>query len=145
MKKQLSVLALLAALLTALLCACGGTSADEITTDYIYFRNNTGVKIAGIYVTPAGRDGWGDKFNPGDYVGAGGQIRIAKEKFTAPDGHYDIGAVDENAMNYDIYGAELVPGDIFALSASGGEAVCAVIHMDGSESLYYGFAYTEDE
>ena len=145
MKRKLLILALLSALLMLLLCACDGTAADEITTDYIYFKNNTGAKVAGIYVTPAGEEEWGEKLNWGDYVSAGGQIHIDREKFTAPDGLYDIGAVDENGLNYDVYEVVLAPGDIFALSADGDEAVCTVTHMDGSESLYHGFAYTEDE
>ena len=91
---------LLAVMLLALLCACGGT---ESNAEYIYFQNDTGEKIDGFYISSTSADTWGEKLNLSS-VSAGGNIHINIEKLAEGVGiYYDIGAIDENGLVYEIY------------------------------------------
>lgn len=48
----------------------------------------------------------------------------------------DIGAIDENSINYDIYDIVLIDGDLIVLSGDANEARFTITHSDGTESTY---------
>ncbi|MBQ4350915.1 MAG: hypothetical protein II768_06615 [Clostridia bacterium] len=143
MKKRIAWLLAAALLLIPVLCACDG--ADAVTTDYIYFKNDTGYKVPGFYLSTAEEEEWGEKLNWGEYVGVGGRIHIDVEKLVNGAGQYDVGAIDERGLNYEVYDVDLAPGDVISLRAEDDIAVCIVTHIAGGEDTYYGYAYYEED
>ena len=133
MKKVFCILTALLLLLA--LCAC---SAED--TDCFYFKNETGAKIHGFYVSAMDSDEWGDKLNYA-IVSQNGQITIDISKLPNGAGSYDIGAIDENEINYDFYEIPIAVGDILALSRSGDTAILNITHADGTANEYFGYAY----
>ena len=115
MKKRIAWLLAAALLLIPVLCACDG--ADAVTTDYIYFKNDTGYKAPGFYPSTAEEEEWGEKLNWGEFVGVGGRIHINVEKLVNGAGQYDVGAIDERGLNYEVYDVDLAPGDVISLRA----------------------------
>ena len=136
MKKFLLVFLALALLAT--LCACG--KSDDVT-----FKNELGVTIHSIYISPVTEDQWPDPLNYAR-LNNGSQIHIDFEKFAAEGTTlYDVAAVDENNMNYDIFDVPLAVGDILALSANGETAILTVTGTNGSTKTYEGYAYSGSE
>ena len=136
MKKLL--IFLLSALMLLSLCACGGDSDD------VAFRNDLKVKIDSIYISPSEEETWSDPLNYAK-LSPGSKIYISFSKLENGAGTYDIGAVDENNMNYDVYEVELKEKDVIALSASGDQAVVTVTSADGASKTYYGYIYEGEE
>ena len=137
MKRILSIL--LAVMLLAALCACGEPG------EQIAFRNDTGEKIAGFYISSVTSEDWGDKLNYAS-VGVGSTIHVDAACLTdGPGVEYDIGAIDETGFGYDVYEVPLQVGDTIALSAEGDTAIVIVTGENGSVNEYYGYAYQEAE
>lgn len=135
MKKLIALL--LAVLLFASLCACG--SGESVT-----FKNDLSSSIHGVYISPTTDEEWTDRLNYA-IIRAGGSITIDFEKFAGDTPYYDVGVVDENNMNYDVYEVPLAIGDTLALSAENDVAVLTVTSTDGSVKTYDGYAYEGEE
>ncbi len=131
MKKLIALL--LAVLLFASLCACG--SGESVT-----FKNDLSSAIHGVYISPSTDEEWTDRLNYA-ILRSGGSITIDFDKFAGETPYYDIGVVDENNMNYDIYEVPLAVGDTLALSAENDVAVLTVTGQDGTVNTYDGYVY----
>ena len=146
-KTRFWLLALAALFLLTAVAACDAASSgsDEPSADYVYFQNDTGCKVYAFYISTTDADSWGEKLNWGDYVGVGSKIHIDAAKLVNGPGVYDVGAVDETDLVYEVYEVELAPGDTISLSASGEDVTCLITHLDGSQSEWVGYASYLDE
>ena len=138
MKKTIGII--LAVLMLTALCACG--IGEDV--DCIYFQNDTGAKIHGLHITSASSDSWGDPLNYAD-ISVGSKIIVDMEKLTEGPGVYDVGAIDENGMNYDVYEVTLNIDDTIRLSAEDDTAILIVTSADGGSETYYGLAYPQED
>ncbi len=134
--KKLALL-LLALTLVLALCACG--SGEDVV-----FRNDLDSKIHSVYISPISDEEWSDPLNYA-ILNVGSSIHIDFEKFSGDSAYYDVAAVDENNMNYDIYDVPLSIGDTLAMSADGETAILTVTSADGSTNTYEGYAYNADD
>ena len=132
--KKLSALLLALALLFTL-CACSSKPAEDVA-----FTNNLSAVIHSLYISSSTEDEWSDPLNYAK-LSVGSTIHIDFEKFAGEGVNYDIGAVDENNMNYDVYDVPLAIGDKLALSADGDTAILTITSADGTVTTYEGYAY----
>ena len=145
MKKtfRAAVLALAAVIVLALLCACGEEHEYQL-----FFSNKTGVKVDSLYFSSSSIETWGDRVNFAQ-ISVDATIHFDFDSMNVDGdgpGVYDIGAVDENGINYDVFEVDLAVGDTITLYPQNGEeAVLSVTHADGTVSDYSGFAYAEGE
>ena len=133
MKKAFAIL--LAVLLLVSLCACGESNAEEII-----FKNDLKSVLHGVHVSPANAEEWGDPLNYAN-LSVGSSIHIDFEKFAGDSPVYDIGLIDENGVNYDIYEVTLTIGDTLIISGDGESATLTVKGVDGSEKSYTADVY----
>ena len=108
---------ILALLLLASLCACG--PSESVT-----FKNDLPTTVHSIYISPTTDEEWADPLNYA-LLKSGSSISISFQKFAGDTAYYDIGVVDENAMNYDVYDVPLAIGDTLAISAENDVAVAS--------------------
>lgn len=134
--KKLTVLLLTLALL-ATLCACGNRES-------VVFQNDLSTDIHGIYISPVSEEEWSDPLNYA-VLKAGASITIDFQKFAGETPYYDVGTVDKNGMNYDVYDVPLAIGDKLALSAEGETVTLTVTGADGTVKSYDGYAYNADD
>ena len=128
MKKALAIL--LAVLLLVGLCACGADTPD------ITFKNDLKSVLHGVHISPESAEEWGDALNYAK-LSVGSSIHIDFEKFAGESGVvYDIGLIDENSVNYDIYGVELAIDDELTISGDSESATLIVKSADGSTKSY---------
>ena len=124
MKKRIKILAfiLVAVCVTALLCACG----DDKNQDYVYFQNDTGVKVSGFYISSVSAETWGDSLNLAA-VSAGAKIHIdpAKALPEGPGVAYDIG--------------------VLAVRSEGEDAIVTVTDVQGNAQEYVGWYFPYEE
>ncbi len=133
MKKLFAILLVLA--LAVGLCACGDS-------DSVKFRNDLDAEVKGVFVSPSSElEDWGESVNYAP-IRSGSSVNIDFDRF-AVEGEtlYDVGAVDENELNYDIYEVPLQVGDTMALSVDGEAAILTVTDKDGAVKTYEGYAY----
>ena len=112
MKKAICIL--MAAVMLLSLCACGSGGEDA---EDVVFQNDLDVVIHSIYISSSTEDEWGDP------------------------AYYDVGVVDENNVNYDVYEVSLAIGDTLARSESDGTPVLTVTGTDGKTATYDVYAY----
>lgn len=136
MKKFLTT----AMIVSTLFCLC---SCKDYKNN-IFFENKTGEQIDGIYVSSGNSDKWGGKLNE-DAIKSGSTLTIPKEKLVDGEGSYDIGAIDHNGQNYDIYEVDISFGDTITLSSENGYAVITVTSSDGDKKDYTGEKIYKDE
>ena len=127
---------ILALLLLASLCACG--PSESVT-----FKNDLPTTIHSIYISPTTDEEWSDPLNYA-LLKSGSSISISFQKFAGDTAYYDVGVVDENAMNYDVYEVPLAIGDTLAMSAENDVAVLTVTGADGTVKTYDGYVYDSD-
>ena len=132
--KKLSAILLALALLAGL-CACSSEPAEDVT-----FKNDLTTVIHSLYISPSSEDEWKDPLNYAK-LSVGSSIHIDFEKFASEGSTYDVGAVDENNLNYDIYDVPLAIGDTLALSANGETAILTITAADGTVTTYEGYTY----
>ncbi len=133
--------AALCLLLVCSLLATGCSFSLPFGSADITFKNSTGNVVYSIYISPQTSTTWGDPVYR-DELRNGGS---AKFDFDDIDGYgpgvYDVAAIDEYGMNYDIYGVDLYEGCKLELSpSSSGTAVLTVSGKNGT-NVYYGSAY----
>ncbi|MBR3298393.1 MAG: hypothetical protein IKI64_04235 [Clostridia bacterium] len=125
-KRILAVL--LAAAALAVLAACEPVSND------ISFKNELKVPV-NIYFSRADDDSWSDKPTAVNVV-SGAETGIAFSRLDSASGkRFDVGAIDENGMNYDIYDVVLIEGDLITLSGDESEAHFTITHSDGTSTV----------
>ena len=90
--------------------------------------------IAELCLTPSGAPDWGEP--AAENVACGEMLILPFAQSAAPDGRFDIGASDQNGVNYDAFGVSLSPGDLITLSGSWCTGVFTVAHMNGSRDIY---------
>ena len=138
MKKALSIL--LAVLMLAVLCACGGADVD-----YIYFQNDTGAKVDGFYISSTTSDTWGDALNFSS-ISIGAKVYFNVDRLAEGPGYdYDVGAIDENGMIYEFYDIPVNIDDVLAISADGEVAYLNRTDAEGNATLYEGYAYMQND
>ena len=120
------------------LCAC-----KDKTNNY-FFENQTGKAIDGLYISTPDTMSWGDKLNK-DIIRSGGSLDISKDTLTSEDGIYDVGAIDEEGLNYDIFEVKIHAGDTLVLTRNEEEAILTVTSAEGDKEEYKGEAYLDDE
>ena len=106
----------------------------------ILVSNGLSAEIHSLYVTSQDNESWGDRVNS-EHIPSGGSITLDGSVLTEGDGVYDVAAVDENNMNYDVYGVKLKAGDFILISADGEIASVTV----NGEDVYTGSAYIPEE
>ncbi len=139
MKRVLSLIVSVL-LLAALLAGCGSSSSD------LSVKNSLDSVIHNVYVSPSDTDTWGDpvsfaKLSRGSTI----QVDFSSIGKDAGPGIYDIGVIDENAMNFDVYEVELAAGDAIEITGNADGAVYTITHADGSADRYDAFIYSNDE
>lgn len=128
MKKTIAIL--LAVLLMVGLCACGESNAEDIA-----FKNDLDSELHGVHITDSSESEWGDPLNYAK-LSAGSTIYIDFAKFAGESGLYDIGLIDGNSVNYDVYEVTLNIGDKVTISGNADGATLIVKSADGSEKSY---------
>jgi hypothetical protein len=131
----------LAIIMAMSLASCAGLGSDS---DCIYFQNDTGEKIDGFYISSMDEDEWGENLNFAK-ISVGGKITVDIEKLADGEGDYDIGAIDETGLVYEIYEVPVKIGDTFALSLDGENAILTVTGKDGSSEVFNGYTYMQDD
>ena len=138
MKRMAIILASL--LLLSLLAACGESAPLDLS-----FTNSLDVSVHNLYISPIDQDTWGDPITVAK-VDSGHTINFNFVKIgdDAGPGDYDIGAIDENGMNYDVPEVHLEVGDAIDLKASGDSCTYTIVHADGSKDTFSGYVYASD-
>ena len=127
----------LACVMALALGACG-------TPSELSFTNNLDSVIHNVYINPSDVSDWAD---PITYtkLSKGSTIHFDFEKIGEGPGIYDIGAIDENAMNYDAYEVPLAVGDSIAVSGTRDGASMVITHEDGTVDTYDVYIYANGE
>ena len=130
-----------AALLLLSMAACGETTPPDLN-----FTNNLGTVVHNFYVSPSDQEEWNDPVSIGKISG-GSSIHFDFSDIAegAAPGVYDIGAIDENAMNYDAYEVPLTTGDQIDLTGDSDAATYTITHSDGSADTYEAYVYSGGE
>lgn len=116
-----------AAILTMIAC--------EAAPKDFSFKNELNTPV-NIYFSRSDDDEWSDK-PTAENVRSGGEVGISFEKIDSSSGKkFDIGAIDENSINYDVYEVVLVSGDIVALTGDSSSAKFIITHEDGTQTEF---------
>ena len=139
MKRKLCILLVLLTLFFAL-TSCGETKDPDLN-----FTNHLTTVVHNFYVSPVGDDDWSDPVSLAK-ISSGSTISFDFTKIAenAGPGVYDLGAIDENAMNYDAYDVPLAVGDQIDLAGDADSAEFTVTHADGQADHYEAFIYSND-
>ena len=134
------ILLLLAALLLAALCACGESKPADLS-----FKNSLNATVDNLYLSPVTEEEWSDPANLAR-VESGRTIQFDFDKAgkDAGPGRYDIGVIDENAMNYDVYDVELAVGDQIELSGTADKAEFIITHANGAQERCEAWIYPNE-
>jgi hypothetical protein len=143
MKKVLALkIILILALFAIILSSCG---AD----DSLSFKNQSGFDVHNVYFSEEHRENWGDAKNYNiveNNITFFFNLEGLKGDDPAAMKNYDIGIVDENGLNYDIFGVALGAGyKIILEPADGGIAKITVTDKENNTVTYEGVCYMEDE
>ena len=77
-----------------------------------------------------------------DTLRNGGSLKIDWDDLTGyGPGTYDVAAVDEYGMNYDVYGVYLTTGAKMELSAASNGVATLTVTANGSSNVYYTDCY----
>ena len=108
----------------------------------IYFQNTLDTDLKELYISNG--DQWGDTVND-DAIPAGEGIILPISVLSDGPGTYEIGALDENGKNYDVYGVPLDGTRMVGLSAQDDTAFIVLIDGDGKTETFEGKAYIPEE
>lgn len=107
------------------------------------FINGCGCDIIELYVSPSGESEWGKCMG---FVDADESFEFEFDELDGePGDSFDIGALDADNMNYDVYDVLLSSGDVIELKPDGDEFICTVTHENGSFEEYPVDCYPSDE
>ena len=135
----LIAIALLAGVLA--FAGCGDDSGDGFE---LHFKNAMEVRIDNVYITPPENEYWGDPITIAP-VQKGHTIGFDFKKFDGVSGNiYDIGLIDENAMDYDLYEVVLTTGDTMEMTGNADAAKLTVTHADGTKTEYEAIIYPDE-
>ena len=87
---------------------------------------------------------WGDAVTDG-IIKKGRTVTIDFGRVVNGEGTYDIGAIDENYMNYDLYNVDIHLRDTIVLEGSAESATFTINHEDGSSEIYEAYVYQSGE
>ena len=108
-------------------------SACESGPKQLQFKNELETRV-NIYFSRAIDDEWSEK-PTATGIGSGASIGLNFSDFDGAAGKKtDIGAIDENSVNYDIYDVVLEIGDSITLVGSSSAAQFVITHADGSST-----------
>ena len=139
--KRKWLLCVLAAAVFLLAAACG----EESTAD-LSFTNSIDTSVHNLYISDSTADDWGDPVTFAR-VDSGHTIRINFDRIgeDAGPGNYDIGAINEDRWNFDVYDVPLAVGDQIELSGGVDGATYTVTHADGTADTYEAEVYEDTE
>lgn len=123
--------------------ATGSTTGGEPAADAeLTFTNQTGATLYYVYISNDPEE-WGPSLLGDDeYMHAEEELSLAFADIGGEPGLYDVGVVDENRVNYDIYDVTLGVGDAMVLlPASDDTATLLVIQANKETKLYTGKSY----
>lgn len=106
------------------------------------FINGTDAELAELYFSPVTDTEWGE---PVEYdIPAGASVDV---NLTDLSSEYDVGVVDEDGINYDIWNVEIWDGDVLTLMQGDGEmtGILRVVHADGETEAYEAEVYSSDD
>ncbi|MBQ5487944.1 MAG: hypothetical protein IIT70_03695 [Clostridia bacterium] len=109
-------------------------------------KNGLASCIDSFYISPVTSEEWGEAV--AELIPSGESIKLDFADFNGEPGYvYDVGAVDENGLNYDVWNVELADGDVLLLTADPAEELgsLAVTHADGSVTEYEAEVYSDDD
>lgn len=107
----------------------------ETAPKELHFKNELETAV-NIYFSSASEDDWSEKPTRIG-VRSGDRVGLSFSDFDGVSGKMaDIGAIDENSINYDIYDIVLIDGDLIVLSGDANEARFTITHSDGTMSTY---------
>ena len=133
--------AALCLLLVCSLLATGCSFSLPFGSADLTFKNSTGNTVHSVYVSPETSSTWGDPVNS-DTLRNGGSLKIDWDDLTGyGPGTYDVAAVDEYGMNYDVYGVYLTTGAKMELSAASNGVATLTVTANGSSNVYYADCY----
>lgn len=119
-----------------------GNGGEAAPTDVpvLAFRNELDFSLGGAYFSAAELNEWGE---PALTALPGGQEKelTFEQLGVQPGVNADIGAVDENGINYDVFGVILWPGDCVILKGDHDSGLFTVVHSDGSRDIYTAKVY----
>ncbi len=110
----------------------------------VVFLNSTDNEIHGVHISPVSSDSWAERLND-QRIPAGSSIRIPFGRFSDGGSEYDVGIINRDSINYDIYGVTLSFGDTLVLSGNDSTGRLTVRHGDGSEDRYDAKVYSSAE
>lgn len=118
-----------------------GTLACESVRVEIEFKNELN-RTVNVYFSRSDDDDWSEKptrFN----VKSGSQIGLMFSDFDGSSGKKtDIGAIDEQLVNYDVYDVVIEEGDVVTLRGSESGAEFVITHLDGTETVLSAVIYS---
>lgn len=135
MKRLIPVL--LAVSLLLALCACG--ASHELS-----FANNLDTTIHNVYINPSDEADWADSISSSK-ISSGSSFEFDFEAIGEGPGIYDIGVIDENAMNFDAYEVPLAVGDTITVDGTAEGASYIITHKDGSSTTYDAYIYANGQ
>lgn len=139
-----TVCVLLTVLIAASLSACGGGGGKkDSNANELYFTNNLNSEVHNFYISPTDTDEWGDPMTDG-IIKKGRTANIDFSKVVNGEGTYDIGCIDENYMNYDLYGVDIHLRDTIIIEGSEESATFTIEHADGTTSSYEAYIYKSE-
>ena len=134
-KRLIPILLVLSLLLA--LTACG-------TPSELSFTNKLDTEIHNVYINSSDEMEWADSISSSK-ISSGSTIHFDFEKIGDGPGVYDIGVIDENAMNYDAYEVPLAVGDNISVLGTADEASVIITHEDGTTTTYDAYIYASGE
>ena len=133
--RMMSILVVLL-LMLSLFSACSLGKSHDLT-----FDNQLSTEMHQICISSTDSSTWGDAVNSSK-IAAGRSFSFDFSDFDGSSGSlYDIGTIDENSDNYDVYEVTLTEGDTIALSGSADSATFTVTHADGTSDSYDAITY----
>lgn len=106
-------------------------------------RNGLDSVLTELYISPADMENWGDAVASLE-PGAEAELAfyaLAGASPEAGEGLFDIGAIDENGVNYDAFSVRIQDGDSVLLTGDWRSGVFRIAHRDGSTDFVTASVY----
>ena len=120
------------------------TAAPTEAPTGVVFVNGLETTVDSLYITSVTDSEWGEPI--AESILPEQIAELAFADFNGESGYvFDVGVVDENGMNYDIWNVELTDGDELRLTGDGEIGDLIVTHADGTTSEYEAVVYSEND